>query len=90
MEKSLFIWILVSILFFISPAYGQDSCSIRVSCSIPAVPGVNAPLSGDEKIVEKEKSGAEIEQTRQQDKERKLLTQVVKTEDKICYTTYSR
>jgi len=33
----------VVVLFFAGYAFAGDSVSIRVSCSIPAVPGVNAP-----------------------------------------------
>lgn len=39
------------VLFFAGYAFAGDSVSIRVSCSIPAVPGVNAPALLEEEAL---------------------------------------
>ena len=93
MKRNLVICSLVLVILFLSSSvFAGDTYTIQVSCSIPAVPGVNAPMQAvDEGIVEKQGVGENIQLDNPQDKERELLlTQVINFEDKIYYTTYSR
>jgi len=64
-----------------------DKFTISVSCIIPAVPGVNAPLQVP---LEDNPSQEAVKQEKKADEEQPFLTQITKSEDKICYTTYSR
>lgn len=82
----------VVVLFFAGYAFAGDSVSIRVSCSIPAIPGVNAPaLDSEKETIEKEAVEEEVEQGNKKKKEDKLLlTKVTENEDGISYTIYSR
>ena len=80
------------ILAFGSLSFAGDTCTIRVSCSIPAVPGINAPPEAlDENIPNADTTEEEIQQGNWQEEEKKLLvTRIVKSDNKICYNIYSR
>lgn len=50
--------ILLLLLITLVNAWANDSLTIQVSCSIPMVPGLNAPLN-EEKLIQHKESGSE-------------------------------
>lgn len=71
MRKCLLLSSLVLIiLFFAGYALAGDTVTIRVSCSIPAIPGVNAPpLDSKEETIEKEVAEEKVEKEIKEKKE---------------------
>ena len=90
MKPNLLILVIALVtLFWSNLVFGGDTATIGVSCSIPAVPGVNVPLLAEG--MQKETTDKEIKhQDSQEMQEMILLTQLVESEDRICYTVYSR
>ena len=79
------------ILAFGSLSFAGDTCTIRVSCSIPAVPGINAPPEAfDENIANADTTEEEVVQEDWEEEEKLLLTRIVKSDNKIFYNIYSR
>lgn len=101
MEKILMIGLLI--ISLIGRAWAQDSFSISVSCSIPAVPGLNAPLIEEEtpRVTETDeftqKDAKNQEEIRlesptllQEDKEKQIQLAEGETSTVIVQTIYSR
>ena len=80
------------ILAFGSYTFAGDTCTIKVSCSIPAVPGINAPPEAfDQNMPNADTTEEEVPQEDEQEEEERLLvTRIVKSDNKICYNIYSR
>ena len=88
MKYSLVIFCFLSLtLFLCLPCFAQDSFTLSVSCSIPAVAGVNAPLETSAEEAPEEQI---VEENNEAKEETIYLTQVDRTEEGIYYTTYSR
>ncbi len=89
----------LAVLLMVSTAWAGDSATIRMSCTIPAIPGVNAPpfikenLINDgktEEMVKKNATATEGEQFIEKEETKEtLLAQGEKVTTKIR-TVYSR
>lgn len=53
MERKFIIGVIISLLLT-GVAYAGDTLSLSISCTIPAIPGVNAPLIEEETLTTKE------------------------------------
>lgn len=85
--KRILISSLLVIFCLTNTAWAQDSFSVSVSCIIPAVPGVNAPLIGEKAVIQEENKTASPLLI-QEEKEIKLAEE--KNSSIILQTLYSR
>ena len=83
MNKILLIALVVSVCG-VSFAYAGDSLTIGVSCTIPAIPGVNVPLAAVQTQVQ-------VKEEAVQEEKLIVVTQLDRTDDsKTVETIYSR
>ncbi|MCM8795776.1 MAG: hypothetical protein NC928_03735 [Candidatus Omnitrophica bacterium] len=91
--------ILIGLIIFLTISdlgFTGDSLTFSVSCSIPAIPGVNAPPFSEGRIEQKENTSVQQEtkiQEKDQEKEPKsplMIQEENPEETKLVRTIYSR
>lgn len=88
--KNLFANIISSLMIIMilsSMAFAEDKAAIRASCSIPAIPGLNAPLIEEKSV--KSQTSAPQPAAQQEEKEEIILAEA-KSNTVIVQTFYSR
>lgn len=83
------------LLSLVNAAFAGDSISFSVSCTIPAIPGVNAPPFPEEKTVKTETATTVQQETKTNQEEPKTESPSMIQEDtvertKLVKTIYSR
>lgn len=71
-------------------AFAADNASIAVSCSIPAVPGLNAPASAVAQVAEGQASEGESPETLEEEVQGLVMLANGKIVDLVTQTVYSR
>lgn len=92
--RNISVVVLIAVLMFTGIAYGE-SISFSVSCTIPAIPGVNAPPFAETQkpIINQGKetqNDSASQEDRQKEPERQMLMAEEKTNSSITQTVYSR